>query len=139
MFEFVLDNVSFRGRARRLDFWLYTLLGPIIIVFFGVLLAVVLGRTGLILIGLLALIYVVVGLGLNVRRLHDREMSGHWLWIFWGAPALLQGVGSVTHISSLQIFCGVVGALISVWCLVELGFFRGTPGPNTYGDDPARD
>lgn len=139
MFEFILDNVSFRGRARRLDYWLFALLGPIILGFVGVLVAMVLGRAGLIIALVLGLLYMVVSLGLHVRRLHDREMSGHWLWVFWGAPFLLQAVGSMSHVVAVQTFCSIVSVVITLWCLVELGIFRGTPGPNAYGDDPVRD
>jgi uncharacterized membrane protein YhaH (DUF805 family) len=139
MLGFVLDNVSFRGRARRLDYWLLALVGPVVLALIAFGTMVLLGRLGLILAGIALLLYLVVSLGLHVRRLHDREMSGHWLWLFWGAPAVLQAVGSGAHKPGLATFCGVVAGLIGLWCLVELGFFRGTEGPNAYGDDPVRD
>ena len=31
---------------------------------------------------------------------------------------------------------GVASFVISIWGLVELGFLRGTVGPNPYGPDP---
>jgi uncharacterized membrane protein YhaH (DUF805 family) len=29
--------------------------------------------------------------------------------------------------------------LVNLWVLIELGFLRGTPGPNRYGPDPLAD
>lgn len=138
MLGFVMDNVSFSGRASRLDYWLLTLLGPVVLAVIAIAAVTVLGKLGLMLALLLILIFLVVSLGLHVRRLHDRDMSAHWLWIFWGLPALLQGAGSVIRHPSAHVFCAVAGAAIGLWCLVELGFLRGTEGPNPYGDDPAR-
>jgi uncharacterized membrane protein YhaH (DUF805 family) len=138
MLGFVLDNVSFRGRACRLDYWLLALVGPVVLAVLAFGTMMLLGRLGLILAGIALLLYLVVSLGLHVRRLHDREMSGHWLWLFWGAPAILRAVGAGAHKPALTTFCSVVAGLIGLWCLVELGIFRGTEGPNAYGDDPAR-
>ena len=36
----------------------------------------------------------------------------------------------------LAIILGLAGFGISIWALVELGFLRGTVGPNQYGPDP---
>jgi uncharacterized membrane protein YhaH (DUF805 family) len=138
MLGFVLDNVSFQGRARRLDYWLMALVGPVVLAIIAVGTMALLGRLGLFLTGIALLLYLFVSLGLHVRRLHDREMSGHWLWLFWGAPAVLQAMGEAAHKPALATFCSVVAGIIGLWCLVELGLFRGTEGPNTYGDDPAR-
>jgi len=48
-------------------------------------------------------------------------------------PALLDGAGRTT--GSAVIF-GLASLAVSIWAIVELGFLRGTPGPNQYGPDP---
>jgi hypothetical protein len=52
---------------------------------------------------------------LYIKRYHDRNKSGHWLWI-WLIPYL--------------------GA---IWIAVEAGFFRGTIGENKFGKDPVKE
>jgi len=49
---------------------------------------------------------------LYAKRWHDRGKSGWW---------------------SLIMFVPIIG---SIWLLVELGFLRGTEGPNRFGPDP---
>ena len=31
---------------------------------------------------------------------------------------------------------GIASTIFGVWLIIELGFLRGTPGPNKYGPDP---
>ena len=53
-----------------------------------------------------------IHIAVAVKRYHDRNKSGWWVLI---------------------VFLPVIGGL---WYLIECGFLRGTPGPNTYGPDP---
>ena len=53
-----------------------------------------------------------ISIAVAVKRYHDRNKSGWWVLI---------------------VFVPVIGGL---WYLIECGFLRGTPGPNTYGPDP---
>jgi uncharacterized membrane protein YhaH (DUF805 family) len=46
-----------------------------------------------------------------VKRLHDRNRSGWFLWLY---------------------FVPIVGVIV----LLEIGFLRGTRGPNRFGPDP---
>jgi uncharacterized membrane protein YhaH (DUF805 family) len=75
-----------------------------------------------------------VGLALGVKRLHDRNKSGWWLLLFWVLPGILQGVGE--QVGTAGIVLSLAGLGISIWGLVEMGFLRGTVGPNQYGSDP---
>ena len=54
--------------------------------------------------------------------------------VFFVLPSVLQGMGEQTgnaaYVLQLAAFA------ISIWALVELGFLRGTVGPNRYGPDP---
>ncbi|MDP8997367.1 MAG: DUF805 domain-containing protein [Pseudomonadota bacterium] len=61
---------------------------------------------------ILALLILWPNLCLYAKRWHDRDKSGWW---------------------TLIMFVPLIG---SIWLLVELGFLRGTPGPNRFGPDP---
>ncbi len=52
-------------------------------------------------------------LAFYTKRLHDRNRSGWFLLI---------------------LLIPLIGA---IWLIIELGFLRGTKGPNKYGADPA--
>jgi len=56
-----------------------------------------------------------INVAISVQRLHDRDKSGFWL-----IPMLLIPGGSI-------------------WMIIELGFLRGTPGPNRFGPPPGKD
>ncbi len=63
--------------------------------------------------GLLSLIPLIWGgLAGQVKRWHDRDKSGWFVLIN---------------------FIPLIGA---IWAVIELGFLRGTPGPNRFGPDP---
>jgi uncharacterized membrane protein YhaH (DUF805 family) len=53
-----------------------------------------------------------ISLALQVKRWHDRDKSGAW------------------------VFIGFIPLIGPIWALVECGFLRGTVGPNRYGNDP---
>jgi len=67
---------------------------------------------GMIPIGIAGLIFLYPGLALYAKRWHDRGKSGWW---------------------SLILLVPIIGG---IWALIELGFLRGTDGPNQYGPDP---
>ena len=62
--------------------------------------------------GIFTVIAIYPSLALYAKRWHDRGKSGWW---------------------TLIILVPIFGAL---WLLVELGFLKGTEGPNDYGNDP---
>ena len=66
-------------------------------------------------LGILFLIILWPMICLYGKRWHDRDKSGWW---------------------SLIGFIPIVGGL---WMLIELGFLRGTEGPNRFGPDPIAD
>jgi len=113
---------SFKGRLRRLDYWLYSA------VVFGALILVI-AAAGAILnvdlsdkadprgvmiqgFGVLALMW--PNLAVCAKRAHDRNQSGWWV---------------------LLSFLPVVGNL---WMIINLGAMRGTEGANNYGPQPER-
>lgn len=122
---------TFQGRARRAEFWWYSL-------FSFLVLFAVFGVTGVIIaasapkggdpsglaIGIFAIATIVTVLGLflpglavSVRRLHDLGFSGWWY--------LLQFVPVIGTFASFAMFIGYM--------------VRGDKGPNKYGPDPVGD
>lgn len=72
----------------------------------------------------------------SIKRLHDRNKSGWWTIPFFVAPGLYQQfedrLGESAIVAGLEFILFV--ALL--WGFVELGFLRGTRGPNRFGPDP---
>jgi uncharacterized membrane protein YhaH (DUF805 family) len=123
---------SFEGRINRKPFWL-SLLALIIVEWIVILvLGMVLGTSmmgtidpnmapdqaaamatkGMIPIIIVSLLFLYPALAVYAKRWHDRGKSGWWTLI------------------------GLVPIVGGIWLLVELGFLRGTEGPNQYGNDP---
>ncbi len=111
---------SAQGRIRRSEYWLWGI-GSTIAAF------IVLAIVGIVLGGrdmhhpsvIFSLVYVVLmvvlfwtGINLQIKRWHDRDKSGWWVFI---------------------AFVPIIGG---IWALVECGFLDGTQGPNKYGPSP---
>jgi uncharacterized membrane protein YhaH (DUF805 family) len=157
---------EFSGRSRRMEFWMFTL-GVFILYVLLMMVAMVIGFSAIGMtasgngnvalgglmgmfasMGILAIVFGIVWLGLliptiavAVRRLHDTDRSGWWLFIYVG-PYLLSIVINLTAVSSnstgLSSIGGLVGLVGLIGALVLLVFYclPGTPGPNKYGPDP---
>jgi uncharacterized membrane protein YhaH (DUF805 family) len=78
-----------------------------------------------------------VGLAIGAKRLHDRNKSAWWLLVFLLLPAVLERVGA--RMEGIGSILTLTAFAISVWAIVEMGFLRGTAGPNQYGPDPHPD
>jgi uncharacterized membrane protein YhaH (DUF805 family) len=133
---------SFRGRISRQPYWLGSLA---IIVLLGVAISLLAGgeiaegdaaaRAGIgLLIPALGIPLIWIGLALGAKRLHDRGKSAWWLVVFYLLPSGLQSVGE--RLGDVGLVLVLVGLLVSAWGLIELGFLRGTAGPNRFGSDP---
>jgi uncharacterized membrane protein YhaH (DUF805 family) len=89
-------------------------------------------------------------MSLCVRRLHDLNLSGHWLWFIYG-PMIYFCVsnGMAVSLASVApewiiIFGYINGFLFSLYMLIPLSFlilfcFKGTMGPNRFGDAPVEE
>jgi uncharacterized membrane protein YhaH (DUF805 family) len=96
----------------------------------------------------------------HVRRLHDLNKSGYWVWLFTLVPLVAAPivVAAALHMFSedpaagifLGLFdeigtneviiittYGIVGLPFLVWGIVEMGFLRGHRGANRYGSEHA--
>ncbi len=87
---------------------------------------------------------------LMTRRVKDRDRP-LWLVKLFVAPYGLLLVGEILGITSTQEIVngvpvrlptaigsvlGIANLVVTIWALVELGFKRGTRGPNQWGPDP---
>jgi hypothetical protein len=75
-------------------------------------------------------------LAVATKRLHDRDKSAWWLLLFYLVPAILQTIAYYTGAVEVRLILGLACLFIIIWYLIELGFLRGTTGPNRYGPDP---
>lgn len=128
---------EFKGRSRRLEFWAFALFNSIV----TAVLASLAFSTGFsyhaliqsarftgslgsatmalfAILGLYGLGIVIPTLAVNVRRLHDRGMSGWWL------PGFV--------LIGLLPFVGWIGSIV----YLVLMFLPGTAGVNRYGENP---
>jgi uncharacterized membrane protein YhaH (DUF805 family) len=76
---------------------------------------------------------IISGVMIGIKRLHDRDKSGWWLLVFFLLPAVLSGLGTTI---GFAILFSLASLAVSIWGVVELGFLRGSAGPNQYGPDP---
>lgn len=76
----VLKNYAgFSGRARRQEYWMYTLFNIIVSIVVAIVSSAVLGNSVLSYIYVLAVL--LPSLAVAVRRLHDTGKSGGWIFI----------------------------------------------------------
>ena len=119
----LLRYADFSGRSRRREYWMFVLLNLLLSLAVWTLLAVTflagMSETEMtvvmlpvfILYGLVVLAFMIPGLAVTVRRLHDTDRSGWTLLL-----ALVPLVGAIL--------------LIVYYCT------EGTAGPNRFGPDP---
>ena len=140
--KFVNLFISPSGRINRAKFWIVVLCS---VVFFlaviGVAMAVSSSMNTMFHAALIAYIPIVyVGVINGIKRLHDRNKSGWWVALFYGAPLVLPFVAAIldgsTETSVALMLLQLVSLGILIWALVELGCLRGTIGQNKYGPDP---
>nr|WP_236263475.1 DUF805 domain-containing protein [Pantoea sp. S62] len=67
----------FTGRARRKEYWMFTLFNILIVFLLGIFEAIIGARD--ILSNLYSLAVFIPGIAVGVRRLHDTDRSGWWL------------------------------------------------------------
>ena len=106
------------GRANRKQWWLWLVL-PLMVI--SILLVFVDMTTGNynpeagigLFSGIFALLSLIPAIIVHIKRFHDRDKSGWWVLI------------------------GLIPIIGAIWLLIELGFLKGTPGPNRFGSPVA--
>jgi uncharacterized membrane protein YhaH (DUF805 family) len=158
LIEFLLTPVrrrhtlfGFAGRIRRWDFWGLTFLAFVLAIAFDVLVikaAAFLSGSDyqkldsnpaikpvhLAIIGLMVWALAAIG----GKRLHDRDHSAWWVAVL--SPLLivilLPLLGPVPRLEAVLNVLLVLCLPFALWLIVQLGFLKGTPGPNRFGLDP---
>lgn len=89
--------VDFSGRARRMEFWMFSLISAIISIVLAVIDHLIhtvpdsaSGFSGGLLSGIYALAVLLPSLAVQVRRLHDTDRRGWWIFI-----ALIPFIGGI--------------------------------------------
>jgi uncharacterized membrane protein YhaH (DUF805 family) len=140
--NFVNLFISPAGRINRAKFWIVVLC--CVVLFLAVIGGTMAASSSMgaifraALIAYIPIIY--VGVISGIKRLHDRNKSGWWVALFYGAPLVLPLVATVvdggSETSVALLLLQLVSLIISIWALVELGCLKGTIGQNKYGSDP---
>jgi uncharacterized membrane protein YhaH (DUF805 family) len=132
---------SFQGRLNRKPYWLTAIAITALVIVLILLALAMFGErefgAGIAVVLLLIILYIPliwVGLAVGAKRLHDRDKSAWWLLLFYAAPSVLSGAAN--RADEMGIVLHLASFAITIWAIVELGFLRGTPGPNSYGPDP---
>lgn len=107
------NYTNFKGRATRMEYWMYCLVTAIISFILSILdSAFIVPETGVpVLTWIYALAVLLPGIAIVIRRLHDTDRSGWWYLI---------------------AFIPIVGCIV----LIVFMCLDGTVGKNRYGLDP---
>ena len=145
----IKNYANFKGRARRKEYWMFTLFN-IIFVIVAMILDSALGDTfkspltglnthyGFIYLAYSLFVFI-PGLSVLVRRLHDIGKSGKlllWVFLIYFVVFIIAGFltyGSEVALVPLVHFIGGIGA--GIWMLVLL-CTDSLPGPNKWGPNP---
>jgi len=114
MIDFKKFYFSPEGRVNRQQWWLWLVL-PLLVIY--MILAAIDNATGRfdpetglgLFSGIFSLIVLIPSIIVYIKRFHDRDKSGWWVLI------------------------GLIPIIGAIWLLIELGFLKGTPGPNRFG------
>jgi uncharacterized membrane protein YhaH (DUF805 family) len=145
---------GFSGRINRAKYWLAALFWIVaLFVASGVILALI-GKgasdfsaddigsliaalgLGILVIAIVLIPMLISYFAVGIKRLHDRDKSGWWILLFYVGPFVLNGISATSESDLVSSFLALASFAITIWALVELGFLRGTVGPNQYGPDP---
>jgi uncharacterized membrane protein YhaH (DUF805 family) len=128
---------SFNVRINRAKYWLFLVITIGVVFAASVVGAAAASIPGAVIAAIFASIVLIYpSLAVAAKRLHDREKSAWWLLVFYVLPAFLSGVSEATASEGAAFILSAASVVVSIWGLIELGFLRGTSGPNAYGADP---
>ena len=130
---------SFHGRIVRQTFW-FALILTIVAQLAGQAIADQLQGDRL--SAIVDLVFTYPQFAVTIKRAHDRNMPDWVLIAFFAANAFLDLLvvldlaGTSEHPNLLSLAVAIPLTVVGVALLVELGFRKGTQGPNQYGPDP---
>lgn len=124
---------GFDGRINRAKYWLAAVIYLVAILIAAGLMFALHGMIGMVLMGIVYIVALVSGIAVGIKRLHDCDKSGWWLLVFYLLPGLLSAAAMSMDDS---VVLNLLSFAVSIWGIVQLGFLRGTIGPNRFGADP---
>lgn len=148
---------DFRGRSSRSEFWFFVLFLTIQLIIALIIDSFVLGYDGPgPLYFIVAVVHLIPGIAVSVRRLHDIDRTGLWVLLFWLAPMLVSVIGlilmggsifmmmsgdetaAIAGLATMGAGLMLIAILDLIILIVALVFYvtPGTPGPNRYGPPP---
>jgi uncharacterized membrane protein YhaH (DUF805 family) len=153
---------SFKGRINRKPWWLATIAAGLAASVITAVIEIAARSSGqtaidpvtnqieptgmfVVLVGVIGLVNMWIAFALSAKRLHDRDRTGWWL--IWQLLILILAIILVVVAVAVPqeqgaVWYALAGAaclaafVISVWLFVQIGFLRGTNGPNRFGPDP---
>lgn len=138
------DLFSFQGRISRLGYWRVQLLLAVAaaaIMTLGSLAVMAMGKMGGAVFALFPVLFV-IGFAAVLKRLHDRGKALIWALFFTFGPSILIMVARVLVdlqapiLALVAVPISLSGTGVAVWAAVEIGFLRGDPQPNRFGEPP---
>lgn len=141
------------GRIGRQQWWI----GIVALIVISILASIVLGIISFGNAAVFAWLGVVLNLALiwpgycvGIKRRHDRDNNGTDLKILIAGSVILNllsatGIGvTMTDMGGVMVpmpsiwlsAINLIFAVFAIYMLVQLGFLKGTTGPNSYGPDP---
>ena len=129
--------LSFQGRLRRRDLWLYWI-GLIVadatlFVLFERLVDVDLTEQRS---WLVPLLLTWPTYALLAKRMHDRNRSAWWALLLL-VPDLLGSLDAIIGLPlEISMPVKIVGGLVAIWFFIDFGCLEGTPGDNRFGPSP---
>jgi uncharacterized membrane protein YhaH (DUF805 family) len=130
---------SFHGRIGRQSFWIAMVALTVAELFCHALAEAVQGDR---LSAIVDLAFTYPEFAVALKRGHDRNMPLWLLIVFFSAGAVLdlltvlEMTGTEEDPSIVSLVIALAFTVMGLALLVELGFRKGTPGPNQYGPDP---
>jgi uncharacterized membrane protein YhaH (DUF805 family) len=153
---------SFKGRLQRLYFWLTSLVVGVVTSMVSSTMESVAQSFGFgfidpdtnafepsvplgVLLSVVGVLNLWINYALAAKRLHDRNRSGWWLLaptvtlliaIAFAFVTLSLPEGHREPSNTIGIIFVFATVALGLWLALEIGFLRGTPGPNLFGPDP---
>jgi uncharacterized membrane protein YhaH (DUF805 family) len=141
LFEFLFGA---SGRINRAKYWRSVLVYAGAGLMTAVILFTAAGLAAplfIIMVVLVLVPWLLWGLSITTKRLHDRDKSAWWLVVFYLVPGVLGQLAQAAWFAGaagtvLHYILALASFALMIWGFVEIGCLRGTAGSNTYGPDP---
>jgi uncharacterized membrane protein YhaH (DUF805 family) len=145
--------LSSSGRIDRASWWIascaLTIVGAIVLKLIDIFdydrVVAATNRFSAVSVGLVLVILFVLLLycllAVGVKRLHDRNKRGWWVFLFLLVPVVLAFmIGALASDLGAELAwtATAIALMLGVWALIELGVLAGTAGPNRYGPAAVR-